>query len=74
MEILRLDDRFDLVEEKEARLKEDLEIFQPGQLELLGHKQKRDSFVEKSTCSMTLFSNSIIFFLDPHGSGQSELF
>lgn len=32
MKILRLADRFDLVEEKEKRLKEDLEIFQPGQL------------------------------------------
>lgn len=30
MKILRLDDRFDLAEEKEERLKEDLEIFSQG--------------------------------------------
>lgn len=33
--------------------------FQPGQLELWGHKQKKNSFVEKS-CSMTLFENNNI--------------
>lgn len=55
----RLDDRFDLVEEKEERLKEDLELFQPGQPELLGHKQKKNGFVEKS-CPVALFSNNNI--------------
>lgn len=53
----RLDDRF--CRRKRRMTQRGFGAFQPGQLELLGHKQRKNGFIEKS-CSMALFSNNNI--------------